>query len=109
MYIFRVVFHEVLQTNKDYMRDLTVIEPSWLYELAPHYYQYGTVSSQQKINVGKSSTFEMLVLHPSHTEKHLLGHALVVHEGLLTFEPLKMDSVILSSWGPCASFRLLSS
>ncbi|XP_033626833.1 probable ATP-dependent RNA helicase DHX35 [Asterias rubens] len=37
-----VVFHEVLQTNKDYMRDLTVIEPSWLYELAPHYYQYGT-------------------------------------------------------------------
>ncbi|XP_070574993.1 probable ATP-dependent RNA helicase DHX35 [Ptychodera flava] len=37
-----VVFNEVLQTNKDYMRDVTVIEASWLYELAPHYYQYGT-------------------------------------------------------------------
>ncbi|EDV25961.1 uncharacterized protein TRIADDRAFT_24419, partial [Trichoplax adhaerens] len=39
-----VIFHEVLQTKKDYMRDITVIEPSWLYELAPHYYEYGTVS-----------------------------------------------------------------
>ncbi|XP_022084091.1 probable ATP-dependent RNA helicase DHX35 [Acanthaster planci] len=37
-----VVFHEVLQTNRDYMRDVTVIDPTWLYELAPHYYQYGT-------------------------------------------------------------------
>ncbi|XP_062501947.1 probable ATP-dependent RNA helicase DHX35 isoform X2 [Corticium candelabrum] len=37
-----VVFHEVIQTNKDYMRDITVIEPEWLYELAPHYYEFGT-------------------------------------------------------------------
>ncbi|XP_071957723.1 probable ATP-dependent RNA helicase DHX35 [Antedon mediterranea] len=37
-----VVFYEVLQTNKDYMRDVTEIDPTWLYELAPHYYQYGT-------------------------------------------------------------------
>ncbi|XP_038077283.1 probable ATP-dependent RNA helicase DHX35 [Patiria miniata] len=37
-----VVFREVLQTNKDYMRDVTVVDPTWLYELAPHYYQYGT-------------------------------------------------------------------
>ncbi|XP_054719741.1 probable ATP-dependent RNA helicase DHX35 isoform X2 [Uloborus diversus] len=37
-----VVFIEVLHTTKEYMRDVTVIEPSWLYELAPHYYQYGT-------------------------------------------------------------------
>ncbi|XP_035230682.1 probable ATP-dependent RNA helicase DHX35 [Stegodyphus dumicola] len=37
-----VVFNEVLHTTKEYMRDVTVIEPSWLYELAPHYYQFGT-------------------------------------------------------------------
>lgn len=37
-----VVFNEVIQTSKQYMRDLTVIEPTWLYELAPHFYQYGT-------------------------------------------------------------------
>ncbi|KAG8200740.1 hypothetical protein JTE90_022345 [Oedothorax gibbosus] len=37
-----IVFNEVLHTTKEYMRDITVIEPEWLYELAPHYYQYGT-------------------------------------------------------------------
>ncbi|BFZ19516.1 hypothetical protein BsWGS_22555 [Bradybaena similaris] len=37
-----VVFNEVVQTNKDYMRDVTVIEPGWLCELAPHFYQFGT-------------------------------------------------------------------
>ncbi|GIX81510.1 probable ATP-dependent RNA helicase DHX35 [Caerostris darwini] len=37
-----VVFNEVLHTTKEYMRDITVIEPKWLYEFAPHYYQYGT-------------------------------------------------------------------
>ncbi|KAF2349992.1 Helicase C-terminal [Trinorchestia longiramus] len=36
-----VVFHEVLHTNRAYMRDLTVIEESWLMELAPHYYRKG--------------------------------------------------------------------
>uniref|UniRef100_A0A2L2YGK4 RNA helicase n=1 Tax=Parasteatoda tepidariorum TaxID=114398 RepID=A0A2L2YGK4_PARTP len=39
-----VVFNEVLHSTKEYMRDITAIEPSWLYELAPHYYQYGNVS-----------------------------------------------------------------
>lgn len=37
-----VVFNEVVQTNKDYMRDITVINPDWLAELAPHFYQFGT-------------------------------------------------------------------
>lgn len=37
-----VVFHEVVQTSKEFMRDLTVIKPEWLYELAPHFYQFGT-------------------------------------------------------------------
>ncbi|XP_071488369.1 probable ATP-dependent RNA helicase DHX35 [Diadema antillarum] len=37
-----VVYNEVLQTSKDYMRDVTEIDKSWLYEIAPHYYQFGT-------------------------------------------------------------------
>ena len=37
-----VIYHEVLQTSKDYMRDVTKIDPSWLYKLAPQYYEYGT-------------------------------------------------------------------
>ncbi|KAF7491869.1 putative ATP-dependent RNA helicase DHX35 [Sarcoptes scabiei] len=37
-----VVFVEVVQTTKDYMKDITVIKPNWLYEIAPHFYEYGT-------------------------------------------------------------------
>ncbi|CAI5446400.1 unnamed protein product [Caenorhabditis angaria] len=34
-----VIFTEVMQ---DSIRDVTVIDPEWLYELAPHYYEFGT-------------------------------------------------------------------
>ncbi|XP_046842076.1 probable ATP-dependent RNA helicase DHX35 isoform X1 [Xenia sp. Carnegie-2017] len=37
-----IVYHELQQTSKEFMRDITVIQSSWLYELAPHYYEYGT-------------------------------------------------------------------
>ncbi|XP_065064224.1 probable ATP-dependent RNA helicase DHX35 [Rhopilema esculentum] len=40
-----VVFNQVLLTGKEYMRDVTVIDPDWLLELAPHYYEYGTERS----------------------------------------------------------------
>ncbi|KAL1411224.1 hypothetical protein Q8F55_002175 [Vanrija albida] len=35
-----VIFHEVLETTKSFMRDLTVVEEEWLVELAPHFYQF---------------------------------------------------------------------
>ncbi|OZJ04713.1 hypothetical protein BZG36_01812 [Bifiguratus adelaidae] len=34
-----VIFHEVVETTKNFMRDLTVVEPAWLAEEAPHFYQ----------------------------------------------------------------------
>lgn len=34
-----VIFHEVMETKKRFIRDLTVIEADWLPELAGHYYQ----------------------------------------------------------------------
>lgn len=37
-----VLFVEVLHTTKEFMRDISVIDMNWLYELAPHYYEYGT-------------------------------------------------------------------
>ncbi|POI19501.1 hypothetical protein CIB84_016754, partial [Bambusicola thoracicus] len=37
-----VVYNEVIQTAKYYMRDVTAIESAWLVELAPHFYQQGT-------------------------------------------------------------------
>merc|ERR1719378_576272 len=40
-----VVFNQVMLTAKEYMRDITVIDPAWLSELAPHYYEFGTERS----------------------------------------------------------------
>ncbi|KAF9200382.1 hypothetical protein BGZ49_009397 [Haplosporangium sp. Z 27] len=36
-----VIFHEIVETSqgKAYMREVTSVEPEWLEELAPHYYQ----------------------------------------------------------------------
>eukprot|EP00123_Amoebidium_parasiticum_P020541 comp5204_c0_seq1/m.1245 comp5204_c0_seq1/g.1245 ORF comp5204_c0_seq1/g.1245 comp5204_c0_seq1/m.1245 type:complete len:699 (-) comp5204_c0_seq1:13-2109(-) len=38
-----VVFYEVVLTTQEYMRDVTVIDPEWLPELAPHFYEYSTL------------------------------------------------------------------
>ena len=35
-----VLYHEVVQTTKVYMREVTVIDPAWLSEIAPHFYEY---------------------------------------------------------------------
>ncbi|XP_034933908.1 probable ATP-dependent RNA helicase DHX35 [Chelonus insularis] len=40
-----ILFYEILQTNKIYMRELTVIRLEWLLELAPHYYQRTTLDA----------------------------------------------------------------
>lgn len=34
-----VVFTEVIHTTKEYMRDVMSIDPTWLPELAPHFYE----------------------------------------------------------------------
>lgn len=33
-----VVYHELVLTSKEYMRTVSEIKPSWLIEIAPHYY-----------------------------------------------------------------------
>ena len=34
-----VIYHELVLTTKEYMRQVTEIKPNWLVEIAPHYYQ----------------------------------------------------------------------
>lgn len=34
-----VVYSEVVQTNKQYMRDVMSIDPAWLIDIAPHFYE----------------------------------------------------------------------
>lgn len=45
--LFRVVFNEVVQTSKYFMRDVTAVESSWLVELAPHFYKQAKVWLEQ--------------------------------------------------------------
>ncbi|KAJ8510210.1 hypothetical protein OPV22_000644 [Ensete ventricosum] len=37
-----VVYHSLVSTNKHYMRNVIAIDPSWLMEAAPHFYQLRT-------------------------------------------------------------------
>lgn len=34
-----VIYHELVLTTKEYMRQVTELKPNWLVEIAPHYYQ----------------------------------------------------------------------
>ncbi|KAL2931771.1 putative pre-mRNA-splicing factor ATP-dependent RNA helicase DEAH9 [Bienertia sinuspersici] len=35
-----VVYHSLVSTDRRYMRNVVTIDPAWLVEVAPHYYQY---------------------------------------------------------------------
>ncbi|XP_065874840.1 pre-mRNA-splicing factor ATP-dependent RNA helicase DEAH1-like [Euphorbia lathyris] len=34
-----VIYHELVLTTKEYMRQVSELKPEWLVEIAPHYYQ----------------------------------------------------------------------
>lgn len=37
-----ILYHEVVETTKIYLREVSVIQPEWLTEIAPHFYQNKT-------------------------------------------------------------------
>eukprot|EP00540_Astrosyne_radiata_P019316 CAMPEP_0116849124 /NCGR_PEP_ID=MMETSP0418-20121206/15393_1 /TAXON_ID=1158023 /ORGANISM="Astrosyne radiata, Strain 13vi08-1A" /LENGTH=151 /DNA_ID=CAMNT_0004480801 /DNA_START=68 /DNA_END=523 /DNA_ORIENTATION=- len=43
-----VIYFELALTSKEYMRQVAPIEPAWLMEIAPHYYQESDVQDNQK-------------------------------------------------------------
>ena len=47
---YRLVYHELVLTTKEYMREVTTIDPRWLVEFAPAFYKVGdpTRLSRQK-------------------------------------------------------------
>ncbi|KAA0158097.1 hypothetical protein FNF31_03884 [Cafeteria roenbergensis] len=40
-----VVYHELVETSREYMRCITPIKPAWLTEIAPHYYKPSDVGT----------------------------------------------------------------
>jgi len=57
-----VIYHELVFTTKEYMRQVISIKPEWLIEIAPHYYKKGDIedASQKKLpkKSGKVSEFQ---------------------------------------------------
>lgn len=54
-----VIYHELVLTTKEYMRQVTELKPDWLVEIAPHYYQMKDVedsgSKKMPRGVGRAS------------------------------------------------------
>ncbi|KAM9985810.1 hypothetical protein ACTFIZ_002108 [Dictyostelium cf. discoideum] len=50
-----VVYHELVLTTKEFMRQVVEIQSSWLHEIAPHIYKEKDVNDNQKLpkNIGK--------------------------------------------------------
>ena len=50
-----VVYHELVQTSKEFMRTVSAINPKWLIEIAPHYYSKRDVDdlADKKLPKGK--------------------------------------------------------
>ena len=43
-----VIYHELVLTTKEYMRNILVIDPKWLVELAPNFYQQSDPTTMSK-------------------------------------------------------------
>ncbi|CAG9460375.1 unnamed protein product [Pedinophyceae sp. YPF-701] len=50
-----VVYHELVQTTKEYMRNVSEIKPEWLVELAPHYYSRQDIQDMSKKKMPKGA------------------------------------------------------
>lgn len=65
LYCFRVVYHELVMTTKEYMREVTTIDPRWLVEYAPKFFKFGDPTKLSKAK--KSMRIEPL--YNKHEEK----------------------------------------
>ncbi|XP_006296554.2 probable pre-mRNA-splicing factor ATP-dependent RNA helicase DEAH6 isoform X2 [Capsella rubella] len=50
-----VVYHQLVLTSKEYMRQVTELKPEWLIEIAPHYYQLKDVEDATSKKMPKTS------------------------------------------------------
>ncbi|KAJ9441369.1 Pre-mRNA-splicing factor ATP-dependent RNA helicase DEAH1 [Diplonema papillatum] len=50
-----IVYHELVQTTKEYMRQVIEIKPDWLVEIAPHYYKSKDIVAEEKKKMPKAA------------------------------------------------------
>ncbi|CAL2274773.1 unnamed protein product [Prunus armeniaca] len=51
-----VLYHEIVLTAKEYMRNVTETEPKWLAQIAPHYYQLKDVKDSESKKMPRCQT-----------------------------------------------------
>ncbi|KAF7113227.1 hypothetical protein RHSIM_RhsimUnG0148700 [Rhododendron simsii] len=65
-----VVYHELVLTTKEYMRQITELKPEWLVEIAPHYYQMKDVedpgSMKMPCSAGRASQCNTVSFSPDY-------------------------------------------
>ena len=44
-----VVYYELMETTKEYMRSLLPVKPEWLTEVAPHFHKKGDIEEEKKM------------------------------------------------------------
>ena len=54
-----VLYHELVYTSKEYMRNVLEIEPEWLIEIAPHFYKESDIKEEKKRMPKNTGTSEM--------------------------------------------------
>ena len=48
-----LLYHELVYTSKEFMRQVIIIKPEWLTELAPHYYKDKDIVDSSSIKMPK--------------------------------------------------------
>jgi pre-mRNA-splicing factor ATP-dependent RNA helicase DHX16 len=48
-----VVYHELVQTTKEYMRSCISVQAAWLHELAPHYHKKKNIEELEEKRMPK--------------------------------------------------------
>lgn len=43
-----MIYHELVFTTKEFMRNVFAIEPEWLIEIAPHFYKESDLIDERK-------------------------------------------------------------
>jgi pre-mRNA-splicing factor ATP-dependent RNA helicase DHX16 len=49
-----VIYHELVLTSKEFMRQVIEINPEWLVEIAPHYYKANEIQDDSKKKMPKT-------------------------------------------------------
>ena len=64
VFISRVIYHELILTTKEYMRETTAIDPRWLVEFAPAFFKL------KEATRACGTTIQQVNIH-SHTTAHI--------------------------------------